>query len=49
MMEQIITLQIEECDAGKRLDQVIAAKCMSLSRTYIQKLIKEENLSLIHI
>lgn len=41
-MEQIITLRVEECDEGKRLDQVIAAKCMNLSRTYIQKLIKEK-------
>lgn len=42
-MEQLITLQAGECDAGRRLDQVIAAKCMDLSRSYIQKLIKEEN------
>ena len=42
MMEQIITLCAEECDEKKRLDQFIASKCMELSRSYIQKLIKEE-------
>ncbi len=41
-MERIITLQVEECDNGKRLDQFIASQCMDLSRSYIQKLIKEE-------
>lgn len=41
-MEQIITLHAEECDTDKRLDQVIASKCMNLSRTYIQKLIRED-------
>lgn len=40
-MECRITLQAEECDADKRLDQFIASRCMDLSRSYIQKLIKE--------
>lgn len=40
-MERTITIPVEECDEGKRLDQLIAAKCPDISRSYIQKLIKE--------
>lgn len=40
-MECRITLQAEERDVNKRLDQFIASRCMDLSRSYIQKLIKE--------
>lgn len=41
MDDQMITIWVEECDTGKRLDQFIAAKCPDISRSYIQKLIKE--------
>ncbi len=41
-MEKKITLQVDEQAEGKRLDQYIASQCMDLSRSYIQKLIKEK-------
>lgn len=41
-MEQIIQLLVGEESEGKRLDQYIASQCMDLSRSYIQKLIKEQ-------
>ena len=40
-MEHQINLTVEEGDAGKRLDAFVAASCMDLSRSYIQKLIKD--------
>ncbi len=45
-MKQIINLTVEECDTGKRLDQYVAMKCMDLSRSYIQRLIKENRVSM---
>ncbi|MCM1244221.1 MAG: RluA family pseudouridine synthase [Roseburia sp.] len=44
-MEQI-RLVVEEKDAGMRADQFVADKCMDLSRSYIQKLIKEDHVSI---
>lgn len=45
-MEQIMKLQVPECDTGKRLDQFVASSCTDISRSYIQKLIKEYRVSL---
>lgn len=45
-MEKTIELKAEESDSGLRLDQFVAAKCMDLSRSYIQKLIKENRVSI---
>jgi 23S rRNA pseudouridine1911/1915/1917 synthase len=39
--QQIISLTVEEQDSDMRLDSYVAAKCMDLSRSYIQKLIKD--------
>ena len=40
-MEHQINLIVEEGDAGKRLDAFVASSGLDLSRSYIQKLIKD--------
>lgn len=45
-MEREIELIVEECDSNQRLDQFIAGKCEDVSRSYIQKLIKENQVSI---
>lgn len=45
-MEHQINLTVEESDAGKRLDTFLAASCMDLSRSYIQKLIKDHRVGI---
>lgn len=44
-MEQDILITVEECSAGLRLDQFVASHCTELSRSYIQKLIKNSRIS----
>lgn len=45
-MEQKIVLTVNESAAGLRIDQFVAANCIELSRSYIQKLIKENRISI---
>lgn len=45
-MEQIIRLIVDEDNTGFRIDQFVAAAYMELSRSYIQKLIKENHVSI---
>ncbi len=45
-MEHQINLSVEESDTGKRLDTFLAASCMDLSRSYIQKLIKDHRVGI---
>ena len=45
-MERQIDLIVEEQESGMRLDQYVAAKCMDYSRSYIQKLMKENRVGL---
>lgn len=45
-MERKIKLIVNEDDEGLRIDQFVAAKCMELSRSYIQKLVKENRVSI---
>ncbi len=46
MKERQIELIVEEQDTDMRLDQYVASKCMDLSRSYIQKLIKEHRVGI---
>lgn len=45
-MEREITLTVGEDHSQMRLDQFVAAQCLDLSRSYIQKLIKENRVSI---
>lgn len=45
-MEQKIVVTANESEAGLRVDQFVAARCIELSRSYIQKLLKENRISI---
>lgn len=45
-MKRELQYEVTEEDDGLRLDQYIAGRCMDLSRSYIQKLIKESRVTI---
>ena len=45
-MKRELQYEVTEEEDGLRLDQYIAGRCMDLSRSYIQKLIKESRVTI---